>query len=49
MTVVATGGVHSLFEGATRSIDDFDPDLTIRGLLVLYERNLAAASSENKS
>ena len=49
MTVVATGGVHSLFEGATRSIDHFDPDLTIRGLLVLYERNLAAASSENKS
>ncbi len=27
MTVIATGGVASLFEGATDSIDHFDPDL----------------------
>ena len=33
MTVIGTGGVASLFEGATNSIDHFDPDLTIRGLL----------------
>lgn len=39
MTVVGTGGVVSLFEGAARSIDHFDPDLTIRGLRTLYERN----------
>ncbi|ACT59413.1 type III pantothenate kinase [Hirschia baltica] len=39
MTTVATGGVASLFEGAASTIDHFDPDLTIRGLLVLYQRN----------
>ena len=39
MTVVATGGVASLFHGATLSIDQFDPDLTIRGLLEIWRRN----------
>jgi len=39
MTVVGTGGVASLFEGATNSIDRFDPDLTIRGLLEIWHRN----------
>ncbi|MBP7815188.1 MAG: type III pantothenate kinase [Phenylobacterium sp.] len=39
MTVVATGGVASLFHGATASIDHFDPDLTIRGMLEISRRN----------
>ena len=39
MTVVGTGGVASLFEGATASIDRFDPDLTLRGLLEIWRRN----------
>ena len=39
MTVVATGGVASLFEGATDCIDHFDSDLTIRGLLEIHRRN----------
>jgi type III pantothenate kinase len=39
MTVVATGGVASLFEGATSAIDRFDPDLTLRGLLEIWRRN----------
>ncbi len=39
LTVVATGGVVSLFEGATEAIDFFDPDLTIRGLLEIHRRN----------
>jgi type III pantothenate kinase len=43
MTVVATGGVASLFHGATSSIDHFDPDLTIRGLLEIWRRNGAAS------
>lgn len=43
MTVVATGGVASLFHGATMAIDHFDPDLTIRGLLEIHRRNTAAA------
>ncbi len=43
MTVVATGGVASLFHGATLSIDHFDPDLTIRGLLEIHRRNITKA------
>jgi type III pantothenate kinase len=39
LTVVATGGVASLFEGATQSIDHFDPDMTIRGLLEVWRLN----------
>lgn len=43
MTVVATGGVASLFHGATMAIDHFDSDLTIRGLLEIHRRNSAKA------
>jgi len=39
ITVVATGGVASLFEGAAETIDVYDSDLTIRGLLEIYRRN----------
>ena len=39
MTVIATGGVVSLFEGAARTIDHYDPDLTMRGLLEIWKRN----------
>lgn len=39
MTVVATGGVASLFRDATDAIDHFDPDLTIRGLLEVHRRS----------
>jgi type III pantothenate kinase len=39
MTVVGTGGVASLFHGATNLIDDFDPDITVRGLLEVWRRN----------
>ena len=42
MTVIASGGVASLFHGATTAIDHFDPDLTIRGLLEIHRRNTAA-------
>jgi type III pantothenate kinase len=44
MTAIATGGVASLFEGSARRIDHFDPDVTIRGLLLLYQRNVTATS-----
>ena len=43
MTVIGTGGVVSLFQGAARTIDHFDSDVTIRGLLLLYERNIRLA------
>jgi type III pantothenate kinase len=42
LTVVATGGVASLFHGATLAIDHFDPDLTIRGMLEIWRRNSKA-------
>lgn len=38
MTVVATGGISSLFRGATDKIHHFDPDLTIRGLTEIARR-----------
>ncbi len=41
MTVIATGGVASLFEGATSKIDLFDHDLTLKGLLEIHRRNAA--------
>ena len=39
MRVIATGGVASLFEGATAKIAAFDPELTLRGLLEITRRN----------
>lgn len=42
--VVATGGVASLFEGATDAIDVFDPDLTIRGLYEIHRRVRSGAT-----
>jgi len=45
LTVVATGGVASLFHGATLAIDHFDSDLTIRGLLEIHRRNPHVATT----
>lgn len=45
MTVIATGGVASLFEGATASIDRFDHDLTLRGLLEIWRRNTTSEAA----
>ncbi len=45
MKVVATGGVASLFEGATTRIDAFDHDLTIRGLLEIHRRSTTSAGT----
>ena len=39
MSVVATGGVASLFEGASETIDHYDQDVLIRGLLEVWKRN----------
>ena len=39
LKVVATGGVASLFEGASATIDVFDDELTARGLLEVFKRN----------
>ncbi|MGH7054536.1 MAG: type III pantothenate kinase [Stellaceae bacterium] len=39
MSVIATGGLAPLFEGATAAIDCIDPDLTLWGLRLIYGRN----------
>jgi len=41
MTVVATGGLASLFTEATDVIHHLDNDLTLRGLLLIHRRNAA--------
>ncbi len=40
MSVIATGGVASLFEGASEMIEHFEPSLMEDGLLEVYRRNL---------
>lgn len=44
MTVIATGGIVSLFEGMTDSIDFFDSDLTLNGLLEVYQQQVALSA-----
>jgi type III pantothenate kinase len=39
MTVVATGGLAPLFAESTNMIDKTDSNLTICGLVEIYERN----------
>jgi type III pantothenate kinase len=39
LTVIATGGVASLFEGASETINEFDQSLMEVGLLEVYRRN----------
>lgn len=39
MTVIATGGVASLFEGASETIEHYHHDLMLAGLLEIYKRN----------
>ena len=38
-SVIGTGGVASLFDGASETIDYYDPALTINGLLEVYKMN----------
>jgi type III pantothenate kinase len=45
MTVVATGGVMTLFQGATDVIEHFDSEVTIRGLYEIYLRNARTFST----
>ena len=45
MTVVATGGLARLFEGAVKDIQHIDADITLRGLYKIYERNRAKNTS----
>ena len=40
MQVIATGGLATLFEQGTQAIDIVDADLTIQGLVEIYQRNI---------
>jgi type III pantothenate kinase len=39
--VVATGGLAALFLGDSEHIDETDPELTLKGLKIIYDRNRA--------
>jgi type III pantothenate kinase len=45
MTVIGTGGLANLFHKQTTVIDHLDPDLTIRGLVMIHARNAAPAKA----
>ena len=39
MTVVATGGLAPIFLSSTEAIQHVDPDITLRGLVLIHQRN----------
>ena len=39
LKVVATGGLGRLISSETDKIDEYDPDLTLKGLQILYDKN----------
>ena len=43
ITVIATGGLATLFDANTDVFDAIEPDLTIQGLSLLYRRSVPAA------
>jgi type III pantothenate kinase len=38
VTVVATGGLGAIFCDASLVIDTYDPILTLKGLVIIFER-----------
>ena len=44
--VIATGGLATLIAKSSKTIDIVDPMLTLKGLLVLYEKNKADKKRE---
>ena len=45
MKVLITGGLAPLFAGATEIFDTVDPDLTMKGLFLIHQRNTASEAS----
>ncbi len=46
MTVIGTGGLANLFFKQTPVIEHLDPDLTIRGLILIHARNAGLAKAK---
>ena len=49
MTVIGTGGLAGPFHKQTSAIDHLDPDLTIRGLVLIHERNAKGALARSQA
>jgi type III pantothenate kinase len=49
MTVIGTGGLANLFFKQTPVIEHLDPDLTIRGLIMIHARNAARAKAKPRA
>src|SRR6185295_7664252 len=49
MTVIATGGLASIFHRQVSVIDHVDPDLTVTGLMLIYARNAQRAKQRPPS
>jgi type III pantothenate kinase len=47
--VVATGGLHPLVVDSCRSISERDPDLTVQGLRLAFERHQASGGGTSSS
>jgi type III pantothenate kinase len=46
--VIATGGLASLFQEDSEYIDEVDPELTLKGLKIIWDRNSAARRSRGR-
>ena len=46
--VVATGGLAALFQGESEFIDEVDPELTLKGLKIIWDRNAGARRSRGR-
>lgn len=46
--VVATGGLAELFQGESEFIDVVDPELTLKGLKIIWDRNAGARRSRGR-
>lgn len=47
--VVATGGLATLFEEESEHIDEVDPELTLKGLKLIFDRNRAPRGSGRRA
>ncbi len=46
--VIATGGLAALFENESEHIDEIDPELTLKGLKIIHDRNRGARKGRGR-